>query len=195
MKNKPNENYLHDCGCEKQKIENFKTPVTKMGFTSEQLSLLLEFYVFDYIVKEPKGETTLKYYGWIGHDLTKLEGSLLKAANLSSFCIIKADTINETLRRMNLTGSICTEHPRAVLKMNHTVKLNEDGTVNISTGESRMECLFRHIRNSLAHNMTYLFQNDNILLNDMDIDSKNTSASILIPKQALLSWISIIKKE
>ena len=64
---------------------------------------------------------------------------------------------------MDLADEICIQHPRAVMKQNCSVSIQEDGTTIINQNETRMECLFRHIRNSFAHNHTYLFDNDNIL--------------------------------
>ena len=54
-----------------------------------------------------------------------------------------------------------------------------------------MECLFRHIRKTLAHNRTYQFENGNILLEDVD-DNEKVSARILLSKRTLLDWIDII---
>ena len=126
--------------------------------------------------------------------MNRLEGRLLRAANLSVFCMIRADRIDQTLEAMDLDKTICCTHPRAVLRQLCSVRIQEDGSVNVSQGETRMECLFRHVRNSLAHNHTYMFENGNILLEDCD-DSSNISARILIPRDALLDWMKIIKKE
>lgn len=113
---------------------------------------------------------------------------------MSAFCLIKSDDIVNTLDSMNLTEKICVEHPRAVLKQNFKVTVLEDGTAVIAQQESRLECLFRHIRNSLAHNHTYLFENNNILLEDCEENGK-VSARILIPRDSLLEWIKIIRRD
>ena len=92
---------------------------------------------------------------------------------------------------MDLDDTICSKHPRAVIKQNVSVKVLEDGSTEISARETRMECLFRHIRNSFAHNRMYYFEEGNILLEDRD-DNGQISSRILISKQALIDWIGII---
>ena len=118
----------------------------------------------------------------------------MKAADMGIFCFVKSDSIDSTLDNMNLGERICINHPRAVLKQNYSVSIQEDGNVLLSQKETRMECLFRHIRNSFAHNHTYCFENDSVLLEDCEENGK-ISARILMPKQALIDWIYIIKKE
>lgn len=195
-----NENFLHNCGGSKVRIkENIKS-ITDMNFENKQVLDILEFYLFHApVLKSGKdddefGLKSLKKYGWSGNSaINKLEGRLLKASSIAVFCFIKSDSITQTLESMDLLDEICVQHPRAVLKQNCSSSIQEDGTTVISQHETRMECLFRHIRNSFAHNHTYLFENDNILLEDSD-ESGKISARILMPKKALIEWMDIIKK-
>ena len=197
---KVNKNFIHDCNSPKVNFKDYQKSILDMNFTSQELSDILHFYLFNApTLKNDKtdnlyGFKSLKEYGWTRKSLSKLESSLLAASSIDKFCIIKADSIENTLKSMNLDESICIEHPRAVLKQNFSTSVHEDGSVKITQKEARMECLFRHIRNSFAHNCTYLFENDNILLEDKD-DKGKISARMLIPKRALLEWIPIIKKE
>ena len=200
-KNHTNENYIHNCGNPKKVLNKYIKSITDMGFTDTELIEILCFFLFRSPTlqtgkeDDPFGSRSLKSYGWKGNsDMSKLEGMLLRAAGLSNFYFIKSDEITGTLEMMNLCDEICSDHPRAVLKQNFRVKVLEDGTVSISQQETRMECLFRHIRNSFAHNHTYLFPNDNILLEDCDVNGK-VSARILMPKDALLKWISIVRAD
>lgn len=200
-KNHTNENYIHNCGNQKTVLNKYIKSITDMGFTDTELVEVLSFFLFKSPtlqtgkVDDPFGSRSLKSYGWKGNsDMSKLEGSLLRAAGLSNFYFIKSDEITGTLKMMNLCDEICSDHPRAVLKQNFRVNVLEDGTVSISQQETRMECLFRHIRNSFAHNHTYFFPNDNILLENCDVNGK-VSARILMPKDALLKWIGIVRKD
>lgn len=195
-----NENYIHNCGGKKVEIKKYIKPLTEMEIDKDKVLELIAFYLFNAPVlsaSKPKndfGLKSLKDYGWVGNaDMTKLEGRLLKAADLGMFCFIKSDSIDQTLESMDLQDKICIEHPRAVLKHNYAVSLREDGSFSVTQHETRMECLFRHIRNSIAHNHTYLFSNDNILLEDCE-ESGRITARILIPKKALEAWMIIIKK-
>ena len=194
---KANENYIHNCGNDKVKIDNYIKSILRMGFSDIQLKNIINFYLCNTpMLKNDKNDSpfglkTLKSYGWVGNQLSKLEGKLLKAANIGNFILIKSDRIDETLKNMDLSEKICIEHPRAVLKQNFSVTVKENGTANISETETRMECLFRHIRNPIAHNHTYCFDNGNIILEDRD-EKGIISAVILMPKQALLEWIDIV---
>lgn len=196
-----NENYIHNCGGKKVEIKKYIKPLTEMEIDKDKLLELIVFYLFNAPVlsaSKPKndfGLKSLKDYGWVGNsDMVKLEGRLLRAAGLGMFCFIKSDSINQTLESMDLQDKICIEHPRAVLKHNCSPQLREDGSFSITQHETRMECLFRHIRNSLAHNHTYFFDNGYVLLEDCD-DSEKVTARILIPKDALIEWVSIIKQK
>lgn len=195
-----NENFLHNCGLSKVKIKDKIKSITDMNFDNKQVIDILDFYLFHApVLKSGKdadefGLKSLKNYGWFGNSaINKLEGQLLKASSIAVFCFIKSDSIIHTLESMDLADEICIQHPRAVMKQNCSVSIQEDGTTIINQNETRMECLFRHIRNSFAHNHTYLFDNDNILLEDCD-ESGKISARILMPKNALIEWMDIIKK-
>ena len=196
-----NENLIHKCSLKKVELCKCIKSIVDMNYTEKQILEILDFFLFKApVLKNGKaddmfGSKTLKFYGWVGNsDMIRLEGLLLQAAGMSAFCLIKSDDIVNTLDSMNLTEKICVEHPRAVLKQNFKVTVLEDGTAVIAQQESRLECLFRHIRNSLAHNHTYLFENNNILLEDCEENGK-VSARILIPRDSLLEWIKIIRRD
>ena len=193
-----NENYVHSCDSVQEEILSKINSIAQMGFTEEQIVKIVEFYLFNApVLKSDKkddvfGLKSLKEYGWTGTSaMSKLEGRLLKSAGISIFCFIKGDSIDETLDSMNLGSKICTEHPRAVLKQNAKVVLYEDGSTEIRQQETRMECLFRHIRNAIAHNHTYLFDNGNILIEDRD-DNGKISARLLMPRDTLIEWMRIV---
>jgi hypothetical protein len=196
-----NENFLHSCDEPKVVLKDHEHSVLDMKYSLEDQIRIVDFYLFHAPVLNPSksengfGLKSMKNYGWMGNQsMSKLEGLLLKDANLSIFCFLKSDSIADTLESMDLKDKICISHPRAVLKQNAKVSVREDGSVLVSQKETRMECLFRHVRNSLAHNHTYYFDNGNILLEDCD-DSGSISARLLIPKQALLSWIDTIENK
>ncbi|MCD7958868.1 MAG: hypothetical protein LUF89_05060 [Ruminococcus sp.] len=112
---------------------------------------------------------------------------------------------NDVVQRANL--DICIDCPRGVLKWRYKTVITEDETVKyVYTSnsnslqdedetnkyhETMLSCLFRHIRNSFAHNNTYFFENGNVLFVDFDIN-KELSAMLLIKKQVLLEWRDLI---
>lgn len=194
-------NNLHECTSQKHKLEYQGASLKDCGLSSDEIVLIWDFFVSHAPVcknRDSKGDGFgLRYlgtYGWNGNaDHNALERKLLAESNLGRFVMIKADTITETLSMMNLNDEICWEHPRAVLKQNFSITVRENGTVNIENAETRMLCLFRHIRNSMAHNRIYFSPDgDKILLEDAD--DKGITARILIPAASLLNWITIIDK-
>ncbi|MBQ8323795.1 MAG: hypothetical protein IJX82_01425 [Clostridia bacterium] len=196
-----NENYTHACNSKLTNPENYICSIADAGYTNDEFKAIIAFYVLHApTLKSDKSDSfglkNLKDYGWRGNsDMNKLERELLKASGLQSFCFIKSSAINNTLEQMQLgTSAWCVEHPRAVLKQDYTVTIAENGKAEISNSETRMECLFRHLRNAFAHNHVYVFTNGNILLEDIDGPNKIITARILVPKISLLNWINIVKK-
>ena len=196
-----NKNYTHACEHQLVNINHNICSIAQIGYTAEEFKQILEFYVLNApILKSDKtdvfGMKSLRDFGWKGSsDMNRLERELLKSSQIPNFCFIKSTSINKTLEQMLLSTQICSKHPRAVLKQDYSVTVLESGCVEVSNKETRMECLFRHIRNSIAHNHIYAFDNGNILLEDIDNQSKGITARILLPKTALLKWIGIVKKE
>ncbi len=196
-----NENFFHNCGEAKVALNNCKKAISEMGYSAQQVIDILDFYLFHApVLRSDKtddgfGLRRLSDFGWKGQpDMSRLEGRLLKSSNIGTFCFIKSDAISQTLKAMDLEGIICSTHPRAVIKQNIVVKVLEDGSTQITPKETRMECLFRHIRNSFAHNHTYCFESGNIMLEDCD-DNKKVSARILLPRFALIEWMDIISNK
>lgn len=195
-----NENYRHICKSELVSIADSVSIVANTEYTSDEIRKIIEFYLLNApILKADKTENNglknLQDYGWKGNaDMMRLEKELLRTAGMQSFCFIRANKIDETLRAMFLGESqYCIEHPRAVLKQEYKIDVSESEDVKLTNKETRMECLFRHIRNSFAHNGIYTFKNSSILLEDKD--GNMITARILLKKETLLKWIDVIKKE
>lgn len=195
-----NENYQHCCDGPKYNIENYIKPITSAGYSDSELKKVFDFFLLQAPIlknnKEGKFGKNLMQYGWKGKpDINMLESKLLRSSAMQMFCIIRANTITSTLEAMNLSDCICIEHPRAVLKQDFSVTVMENGEVKIVPKENRMECLFRHIRNAIAHNHTYVFDHDMIMLEDIEQDTGKLTARILIKRETLLTWINIVKKQ
>lgn len=194
-----NENYKHSCNSQKECLVNHISSLSA-AYTDEEFKRIIEFYVFAApILKSDKSDAfglkNLKDYNWKGNaDMNKLERELLRASEMLGFYFIKASTISGTLAQMDLVDRVCVEHPRAVLMQNYSTTVYENGRVVLNNSETRMECLFRHIRNSIAHNHTYIFRNGMILLEDTDQNNIIT-ARIMLKKKALLDWINIVSKQ
>ena len=197
-------NDMHACDGKKERMDRCNVSLADIPANSDEVSMIWDFYVSHAPVIEDKedkdkkfGLRELKDYDWKGSgDATELEKELLKVAGLGRFVMIKADEIDETLQMMDLgvPGEICLEHPRAVLKLECSVSFKEDGRCEIKPREKRMACLFRHIRNSLAHNRIYLSENGEMILLE-DFDNRKVTARILIKCRTLLDWIGVVDKK
>ncbi len=191
--------------CESQKIEwqSYKRSLRDSSFSHAQVSMIWDFYVTHSFAGGSGQGYSLEDYGWDlkkGKEktLTTLEEELMQMAEIDKLCCVRSTTIKDTLIACNLSGKhICIEHPRAVLMQNYSMTIDENETMKFAGGggaENRITCLFRHIRNSVAHGNTYFFDNSAILLEDKD-GSKKITARILLKQKTLLDWISIIDKD
>lgn len=195
-----NENYVHSCDKDKVEIVVYKKNLSDANagvYTPEKFRSVIDYYVSKApvlktgVTGDGFGLRSLAAIGWKGNGgLGKLESELLKVSGLS-LIFIRSDAITNTIKSMDLDTKICCEHPRAVLKQSFKLKAKENGQIEVTNSETRMECLFRHIRNSLAHGRTYIFNNGNIMLEDCD-DNGVLSARILIKAQTLIDWMAII---
>ena len=201
-KNEAMNNYLHECCETKVQLIPQNVSLLDSPFSADEIALVWDFYVSHAPIRknqDEKGEEfglrCLVDYGWKGvAGLSSLERHLIRSANLKNTVVIKASGIKETLAAMNLSDKICCKHPRAVILQEHTIKLEETGKVNITANETRMVCLFRHIRNSLAHNRIYFFENGSMILLE-DISNSIITARILIPTHCLIDWIRAVDKD
>lgn len=195
-----NENYVHSCDSEKVEIVVYKKNLSDSSsdvYTNEQFRLIIDYYVSKAPVlkndakSDGFGLRSLAEIGWKGSGaLGKLERELIKAAELT-LVFIRSDSIANTIASMDLDLKICCEHPRGVLKQGFKLKAKENGQIETTNSEKRMECLFRHIRNSLAHGRTYIFNNGAIMLEDLD-ENGTLSARLLLKARSLIDWMEII---
>ena len=195
---KENLNYLHICKSQKVEIARYKNSIFNAAIPLEDKLAIVDFYIFNApILKNGVASNgfnkSLKDYEWgtQKNNAASLERALLKNSTLQSFVFIKSNSISNTLETMDLKDRICIEHERAVLKLEGKAEIDEAGIFHFSESETRMESFFRHIRNSLAHNRTYVFGNNFILLEDCD-ENKNITARLLIKINTLLNWIKVI---
>lgn len=191
---KINENYRHECTEPTYELARYRKRLSEV-YTPEEFTQIVGFYMFKLPQKNSKGNAyALSDYGWTGHGISDLEGKLLKSAGMSQFVFLGSKSIRGTLEAMKLGEIACAEHPRAVLMRKASLSMTEDGTIKVEyVGENRMQCLLRHIRNSIAHGLTYSFPTGAILLEDRD--GREISARVLLKMETLIDWISIIEKE
>ena len=197
---KAHPNNMHCCDAHLVEFSQYRKSLAEVLSHADFTSVYDFFVLHAPILKSAEienefGQRSLRFYNWISNpQMNRLERELLRTAGLSSFIMLKSDTIIETLQAMQLRETGCTEHPRAVLQQNFVVKILEDGTIQVINDETRMQCLFRHVRNALAHNRTFSLPNSMIMLQDEDGKSKKITARLLLPAAALSQWITVIKE-
>lgn len=190
--------FSHSCDDERIEKNKYRSSLKESAFNSDECDLLWDFYVARSFAATTGAPITLDVYGWDNtnsklNGYPALENALANNAGITSFGIIRAKTIKDTLAAMNLSGDhICISHARAVLMQNYTCEIDENENVKIKSGESRINAIFRHMRNSLAHGNTYFFDNDMCLLEDKN--GSSITAEILIPRHSLLEWVFIVDK-
>lgn len=193
------EGFTHSCETVKIEKSLFQATLSSQTFFDASYKQIYDFYLTNSFAAETQQRVYLKEYGWEGTSKDKglktLEDLLSANAGIDEFCMIRSTTIKDTLIAMGLSGShICVEHPRAVMLRDYSVKISENEEFTFDPNkESRINCLFRHIRNALAHGGTYFFDNGTMIIEDFN--NKNTiSAEILIPQQSLIDWIGIVDR-
>lgn len=180
-------------------ITLFKKSIYDSNFTFEQASMIWDFYVARSLAGTGTLTIPIEEYGW-STKINKINGcnilekKLTDNAEIENIIIIKGNTVQpSTLKNIKLFGeNININNSCIVLQQNVTISINEEEKIDITTKETRINCLFRHIRNSFAHGNTYFFNNGYLMLEDKE--GKNIKARILIKQKCLLEWIKIIDK-
>lgn len=179
-------------------INSYIKSIYDSRFTYEQIAMLLDFYVTRSIAGQSGLSITLEDYGWKklknGHfDFVEIENKILESAKVKKLYCIRSNTIKDTLKSIQLSNEIIyVDNPKIVLQQSYSLSIDENENVKIDSTENRINCLFRHIRNSFAHANTYFFDDDYMLLEDKE--KNKITARILIKQQTLLDWIKIIDK-
>lgn len=180
-------------------ITLFKKSIYDSNFTFEQVSMIWDFYVARSLAGTGVLTIPIEEYGWSTrinniNGCNILEKELVNAAGIENIIIIKGNSIRlDTLKNINLFGeNININNTCIVLQQNVSISINEKEEVEITNKETRINCLFRHIRNAFAHGNTYFFDNDYLMLEDRE--NKNIKARILVKQKCLLDWIKIIDK-
>lgn len=189
--------FEHKCNEEKVVFQDFKCSLADSPYSHAQVSMIWDFYVTHSFAGVSGQEISLEQYGWDlsrNRDATlkKIESRLMETADIKKLCCIRASTIKDTLSNCSLSDNlICVSHPRIVLMQKYFTTVDENESISFAGGgENRITCLFRHIRNSLAHGNTYFFTNGNVLLEDKD--GSKITARMLLTQKTLLDWIHII---
>jgi hypothetical protein len=192
--------YSFNCNHEKKNLEQYE-PVFSLFEDKAKIALIWDFYVTHapniQKGKADEGQSNLRdfdYYGWRGNKLLELENELCRVGGFSMMPMIKSNSIKKTLAACDLDTIGCTYCPRMVLQQKHKAQSDEEEIVSLKSSETRMQCLFRHIRNALAHGGTHSYPNGTILLVDKDAKGAST-AKIMLRKDTLIDWIWVIDKD
>lgn len=199
--------------CSEVKIAKRKKSLHESNYNAKAVELIWDFYVTHTLSGGSGMSRTQKDYGW-NSSTKELEEGLKDVAGIDGFHFVRAKSITQSLRAMDLADEeICAVHPRSVMKQNYTVSISETEELSLKNDESRIVSIFRHIRNALAHGNTYFFDNGYILLEDKNNNDrkhskadddpekakenelKQITAEILIKEETLLEWIFKIDKD
>lgn len=182
--------------------------------SAEQRLSLLNFFFVKTLSEKEFRDAYLKKVHWITSDdkpdASALYTSLLKVAGLTDSIYFTSKISHSNLEAFgfyrfnpssikNGVASCCVEHPRAILEREIpplTAKMDNNMKVNVSFKdnkevEPKIQCLFRHLRNAIAHDNTY-FIGDKVLFVDYDRSGKETTAAVLLYQQTLFNWITLV---
>lgn len=198
-------------------ISSYKMSLTdpRTGFTAEERLELLDFLFVKPLSDEEFREDVLRSHNWIKEndisDASSFYTAVLSSAMLKqSIFYVKGITFDmfqsfgcDLFTPQNVVSGIakCSFTPcRAILQQTIPplkAELNDDMVVEISyknekNEEPLIQCLFRHLRNSIAHDYTYV-KGDDVLFIDFAPKMTQITALIFVKKKVLTQWISLLK--
>ena len=188
---------------------------SQTGFTAEERLELLDFLCVKPLSDEEFREDVLKSHNWIKEndqsDSTSFYNAVLLCAMLKqSIFYVKGITFDmlqsfgcDLFTPENVASGVarCSfTPPRAILQQTIPplkAELNDDMQVEVSykneqKEEPLIQCLFRHLRNSIAHDFTYV-KGDDVLFVDFAPKRSRITAVICVKKKTLTDWISLVK--
>lgn len=179
-------------------IQNYHKSIYDCDLPKEQESIIWDFYVTHAIAGSASQGRKASDYG-----LSSLPWDEMKrvaAIDASNVKILLANSINRTLANFDLeitegkgerrrSVAIEVDVPKIVCSTPYSIA--DEDLPKGKVGEA--ESVLTHIRNSLAHGLTYFFDNGNVLFEDRDPRGTIT-ARIILKIQTLLDWIALIDK-
>ena len=149
---------------------------------------ILSFYLFKIPVKDVSSLSIyFDEYGWNRYNYRKLL-SLMKEAFLNTLPKRKSKNESNNILFYPLKSSSDVEEV-----LNNVKEENADAYIIFKlTSTSKLESIFRHIRNSFAHGNFYIDSKRNYHLEDYYHDEY--TSKILLNEKTLLAWIDIITK-
>lgn len=177
-------------------------------FDDGELAQLWDFYVTKRLaVSQPRKTMVIQSQSRTLADYKHPKASCgnlwkLAGATAGRAILLKADTMYQTLISMNFytSGKKKEPVPLATIPIDEprwcALQLYEIHDVEkprAKAGDGDIYCLFRHVRNALAHGSTYVLgtpPNQFILL--ADNDRSKPTARILIRPQTLVDWVKYI---
>lgn len=180
-------------------VQRFKKSINESGFSSDEIAMIWEFYVTKAIAKSAEQRRTVADYNLKQlplHNMLQLAGVAIENAK-----VLCANSINRTLANMDLqivegTGDRKQNKPididicRIVCVTPYSIADEEKPKPCVGEAES----ILTHIRNSLAHGLTYFLDNGNVLFEDKD-NRGGITARMIVKQECLLTWIELIDHE
>lgn len=198
-------------------ISSYKMSLTdsRTGFTAEERLELLDFLCVKPLSDEEFRDDVLRAHKWIKEndqsDASSFYTAVLSSAMLKqSIFFVKGITFDmlqsfgcDLVTPQNVVSGVakCSFTPaRAILQQTIPplkAELNDDMEVEISykneqKEEPLIQCLFRHLRNSIAHDFTYV-KGDDVLFIDFAPKLARITAMIFVKKKVLTQWIALLK--
>lgn len=182
----------------KLEIQGYHRPIYMCGLPKEQEAIIWDFYVTHAIAASASQGRKASDY-----ELSSLPWDEMKRVagiDSSNVKILLANSINKTLTKFDLEVAkgkaehkrfmaIEVDIPKIVCSTPYSIADEEPPKGKVGEAES----VLTHIRNSLAHGLTYFFDNGNVLFEDRDPRGTIT-ARIILKIQTLLDWIALIDK-
>ncbi len=172
--------------------------ISECGYWSrDEISEIWDFYVTKSVASSSSQRRTAANYGlkFIPFDtILTFSGvpdnrrDMLKADSIPG--VLKEYDFEYFKKGTNEQVAIDIDSPRLVCIQPYSIT---DRGEPVAKGDGKGVTLLTHIRNSLAHGLTFFFDNGMMLLEDKAGGSSGkTTAMMLLPQTALLDWLRAI---
>ncbi len=119
--------------------------------------------------------------GWKQHSVNKLYMEMMKQLSIEdNVWLVKSSKTHSDIQKKLSENKV----------HGISLQMNEFICVEKLSSENRVSCIFRHIRNAIAHGR-YKKKDGLVLFEDMSRNGKNITGRLLLKEETLISWIEI----
>ncbi|NCC87845.1 MAG: hypothetical protein EOM05_08255 [Clostridia bacterium] len=181
-----------------KEINSYKKSIREFCFTNIQESIIWDFYVTKSLSKSSSQNRILEDYHKPNFSRpANFLDKLIKIADVKedNLKFVYGDSMERCLKELNLFDfdiNVLSDFTPRIAIM---ISAKNQGYYNNFSNKKCLISLMSHIRNALAHGNTYLFDNNYILLEDINHRDNIITARMILSKETLIEWVKVFDNE